>query len=1429
MSSNLFKKKVKSALTVAALIFGGNFYAQLGLNWSEMGPNDVGGRCRAFIVDKLDGTGKTVYAAGVSGGVFRSINGGSNWYPINDTSSCMIVSSMAQAANGAIYIGTGETFGRGGDGAGLTGFAGKGLYKFNPGGNIFQLVKDSSAFGNINEVACDKTDINKIYVASEKGLKISTDGGATWTSAGTGTTNIPAMDVKVDAVGGVYFVEGTTKGSTSEVYYSATGASGTYNKITPPSLTTNRGRMEIATAPSDANVVYLSVANSYPNAVGAGVVPGGLKAVFVSNTKGASWTLITLGTSQFDPFTFGKGYGDYVQTLVVSPSDPYYVFLGGYTCYYWRQTSSTLGQGTWTQLGIEFYINQYPFSQLYLHPKIHDLKFSPAGYLYAATDGGIYRLATGGTFGGSILPFNNGFNTAQFNSVSMQNYPYNKSGNTAGSSVVTAGGVAGGTNGNALCYLPGNLVNSMASISYNFDNAYQTDFSKILPNALFYSGSFGSIYRTVDVNVNSPATFYDNTYKTIVGGGPGSSFFASENTPMRLWENYGQVNPPTDSIIFLNAPIKTSFVNLNKTQTSFTVALTRPQRSAKYDSIYVVATSTKKTGQGAVTNYSINNTVPMSAYAAMTNTTPAKSTFTVANVRPNSTIKYDSIKVKLTTTKALSHPTISVTSFSIAIGTPSTQTTFTFGMTRPQQYAKYDSIIIKTTSFKVLSPPTPSVQTIRIKPAYTGSVITGYSIAGTTGTPNIVYNNTSLSDSIKYTFGTAPRDSSNTVITIKYKYYQNLTILPAYTGTAVSGYTVLGEAVNTPTTNNMVFVNSSLSDSIRFTAATAPDSSNIQVWSKYKTQNTFTVAHTRANVVSKYDSIVVRTISNKLGVFKVPTQTITIVPAYNGTVITGYNIAGSTSTNNLVFQNSSLSDSIRFTFNNSPNDSSAIFIRIKNKYYQNLIIVPTYTTGGVLTGTYNITGEANTSSASNNTVTLKPTLLDSIRFTFKTAPDDSTTISTVAKLRYNVGDYVTMNNEDITGVKLRDSSLISTALYSWSNPPYRKIRLVKSARLAIGLNGCIAIQKRPLNFATALDFIKLTGTNSRCDSGSTTKAKQVSQRGMVTKLEWSNDGRNIYFSTKANDTTYYFYRVSGIDFLGDSTNGDYTGMFTSDVDSTGNKIRKSVKTRLTPLGKFKYPVTSISVLTSDTGVLVTTGSYKNKLGTVYFSNGNIKKAPVDSSYALTNFTLKNGTGSSALPLIPAYSSLFEMSNNKRVLVGTETGLYSTSDITAANPTWVKEVGTGTMVLPSVPVFQIRQQTLPNWYKYGSSAAFNSGMIYVATHGRGIWSTDKYLAPFNIGIEETVSNKNTFSTSMKLYPNPTSNDVNVWFNTATEGDFKLTVMDVSGRVVLQYNAGKLMEGEQIVPLNTSSLTSGIYFVNVNGSNDFNSVSKLVISK
>ncbi|MEZ0611530.1 hypothetical protein ACAW74_23665 [Fibrella sp. WM1] len=87
--------------------------------------------------------------------------------------------------------------------------------------------------------------------------------------------------------------------------------------------------------------------------------------------------------------------------------------------------------------------------------------------------------------------------------------------------------------------------------------------------------------------------------------------------------------------------------------------------------------------------------------------------------------------------------------------------------------------------------------------------------------------------------------------------------------------------------------------------------------------------------------------------------------------------------------------------------------------------------------------------------------------------------------------------------------------------------------------------------------------------------------------------------------------------------------------------------------------------------------------------------------------------SHGLPDIPVRSALFNPQNRQQVLLGTDLGLWTTTTITAANPTWAFSDG-----LPALRVNQLRHRP-------------TDGKLAAATVGRGIWTTDAFAIPYTI--------------------------------------------------------------------------------------------------
>src|SRR5947207_10927943 len=81
---------------------GGRAHTEGTSSWQFLGPGNIGGRTRALVFDPSNDN--TMYAAGVSGGIWKSTNGGEAWTPIGDALVNLDVSSMAIDPNDPLTI-----------------------------------------------------------------------------------------------------------------------------------------------------------------------------------------------------------------------------------------------------------------------------------------------------------------------------------------------------------------------------------------------------------------------------------------------------------------------------------------------------------------------------------------------------------------------------------------------------------------------------------------------------------------------------------------------------------------------------------------------------------------------------------------------------------------------------------------------------------------------------------------------------------------------------------------------------------------------------------------------------------------------------------------------------------------------------------------------------------------------------------------------------------------------------------------------------------------------------------------------------------------------------------------------------------------------------------------------------------------------------
>lgn len=541
----------------------------LGLEWTELGPDNVGGRTRAILIDKNNPN--KMFAGSVSGGLWVSNNGGANWSTVAgfDQQPNLAVVSMVQSSNGDIYVGTGE-----GDfyfytGSGSAGILGAGIYKSTDGGITFSRLAStipttlnssgnsaSTAFCSVHELGVDPVNASRIYAATKYGLQSSEDGGVTWAhpirqNNGSANTSV-ALDVDVASDGTVI------ANINNKLYRSDNGDYGTFTQITSGLPTTGVSRIEFTISPSDPNYMY-ALAGKTSN--------GLLLGVYQSIDKGLTWSMIgNGGSSQFE--LFGTGQSDYDNAIAVFPTDKTKIIIGGVTLWTWKQTNPAVpGIGQWSHASSSGEFAQNPY---YVHSDVHDFKFHPTNpdLFYVGCDGGIFRGYTGSSFGNNTIvfqPMNNGYNVTQFYSIAFE-------GDDPARRGFNAGAQDNGTN-----YVSGHGNTVQSAVEIDGGDGAESEISFLNPNVSFSTVYYGSLARHSSKG-GAGSSIYPDKFTTLFPT-LGDAGFASFVTPIALYETKTATNSP-DYYKFINQPVSQTIGMGDGIKKNFTGTLTLPYPSA---------------------------------------------------------------------------------------------------------------------------------------------------------------------------------------------------------------------------------------------------------------------------------------------------------------------------------------------------------------------------------------------------------------------------------------------------------------------------------------------------------------------------------------------------------------------------------------------------------------------------------------------------------------------------------------------------------------------------------------------------------------------------------------------------------------------------------------------------------------------------------
>ena len=318
-----------------------------GLRFREIGPATMGGRINDIEVPIQDS--RIIYAAVASGGILKSVNGGTSWATIFDKETVPSVGDVAVSPSNPsiVWAGTGEANNR------QSSSWGNGVYKSMDAGKTWKQMGLAETH-HIARVVIHPTNPDIVYVAAagklwgpspERGVFKTTDGGKTWqhvlkVNDDTGATEL-AIDTESPNIlyaamyqrrRTVFGFNGSGEGS---ALYKSNDSGETWTKITKgmpydtenaptprPENLLETGRNSIAIYPKDTNIVYVTIEHAN----------GG---VFRSTDKGETWTKMAEIAAVPRPMYFSK--------LKVDPNNDQRLWLAGVTMQY-----SEDGGRTWS-------------------------------------------------------------------------------------------------------------------------------------------------------------------------------------------------------------------------------------------------------------------------------------------------------------------------------------------------------------------------------------------------------------------------------------------------------------------------------------------------------------------------------------------------------------------------------------------------------------------------------------------------------------------------------------------------------------------------------------------------------------------------------------------------------------------------------------------------------------------------------------------------------------------------------------------------------------------------------------------------------------------------------------------------------------------------------------------------------------------------
>lgn len=350
-------------------------------NWKVEGPGNIGARVNVVAVHP---TNENIILIGYShGGIWKTINGGQDWYPVFDDQIALAIGEIVFDENNPsiVYAGTGDVNIPGGV------YTGNGVYKSTDGGETWNYLALADT-RIVSKIKIDPNNSSVLYVATmgnpferntQRGLYKSTDGGVTWQQSLFVNNQTGIIDLVMNPQNPqeLYAASYTRIRTNFEsivtsadcIVWKSTDGGNQWNPVEGGlPLGSEHSRIGLAICQNDPSVVYALYVGTDLD----------LENVYKTEDSGTTWNVVPTFDTGIEPGIFGY-FGWYFGKIGIDPADCNTIHLLGVDMF-----STFDGGSSWVP-------TTPPWWTYEVHADKHDLVYTPGGNVLLGTDGGLYR------------------------------------------------------------------------------------------------------------------------------------------------------------------------------------------------------------------------------------------------------------------------------------------------------------------------------------------------------------------------------------------------------------------------------------------------------------------------------------------------------------------------------------------------------------------------------------------------------------------------------------------------------------------------------------------------------------------------------------------------------------------------------------------------------------------------------------------------------------------------------------------------------------------------------------------------------------------------------------------------------------------------------------------------------------------------------